>query len=294
MDPWPTTSDCLMHATPSHALRVRSMQWLIAVGWLVVGLATVLATPCNAAPVEGFTEPYRQVEVASAAEVGLVTEFAVKEGDRVQPGQLLASLDTELLVATLKVAQRRATSQGHLKAAVAELELRRTRIGKLRELRQKGHASEAEVERAEADLAVAEANLMNAQEEKELYELECERIESQITRRRIVSPIAGVVTEVHREVGESVALNDPKLLTLVQLSPLRAKFSLTMSQARSLVAGQKTSLNLPEAEAMVESQIEVISPILDARSGTVQVTLVMDNSRGDLRSGMRCVWEVPD
>ena len=66
-------------------------------------------------------------------------------------------------------------------------------------------------------MAVAEAQIKLANEERELASLECDRIEAQIEQRRLRSPIDGVVVEVMREVGESTQISDPRLLTLVQL-----------------------------------------------------------------------------
>ena len=57
-----------------------------------------------ASNVDGFTEPYRTINV-SAAEQGVITTLFVKEGDTVHEGQLLATLDTDVLEATLEIAK---------------------------------------------------------------------------------------------------------------------------------------------------------------------------------------------
>jgi RND family efflux transporter MFP subunit len=201
----------------------------------------------------------------------------------------LAALDADVLVATLNIARERARLRGRFDGANAELDSRRRRLEKLQQLLREGHATEGEVERAQADVAIAQSNVLLADEERRLSALECKRIEAQIQRRQVRSPIDGVVTEIHREVGEAVAINDPHLLTVVQLNPLRVKFSLTITQASELQAGQTLPLHVSDVGHTADAVVEMISPVLDAKSGTVQVTCVIDNSENRYRSGMRCV-----
>jgi RND family efflux transporter MFP subunit len=244
--------------------------------------------------VEGFTEPYRQIDVSAGSESGLIMSVKVKEGQHVRTGELIAELDTDVLVATLNVARERSVLTGRLDGARAELELRRHRLTKLQELLRQGHATEGELERAQTDLAVAKANLVLAEEERRLAALECKRIETQIERRHVRSPIDGVVTQIHREIGEAVLINDPRLVTLVQLNPLRVKFSLSVQQAGQIAEKQVLGLLLTDLDQPLEGTVEVISPVLDAKSGTVQVTCVIDNRNNQYRSGMRCVLKLSD
>jgi RND family efflux transporter MFP subunit len=244
--------------------------------------------------VEGFAEPYRLIEIAAASETGLITSIGVREGQTVKRGDLLATLDIDVLVATLNIAKERSRLTGRFDGANAELEMRRRRLAKLQQLLREGHATEGEVERAQTDVVIAQANVLLADEERRLAALECKRIEAQIQRRQVRSPIDGVVTEIRREVGEAVAINDPHLMTVVQLNPLRVKFSLTMAQASELHEGQILPLHLSDVSHAADATVEIISPVLDAKSGTVQVTCVIDNSDNRYRSGMRCVVRLPD
>ena len=239
--------------------------------------------------VEGFAEPYRRIEMAAASETGLITSIAVREGQAVKRGELLATLDVDVLVATLNIAKERSRLTGRYDGANAELEMRLRRLGKLQQLLREGHATEGEVERAQTDVIIAKSNVLLADEERRLAALECKRIEAQIQRRQVRCPIDGVVTEIRREVGEAVAINDPHLLTVVQLNPLRVKFSLTMEQAADLHEGQLLPMHLSEVSHAADATVEVVSPVLDAKSGTVQVTCVIDNKDNRYRSGMRCV-----
>ena len=269
--------------------RIQPFNFLPAVAFSVLVCCTC---PAKAGTVEGFAEAFRHIEVATGSNGGLITEINVREGDTVRAGQIVAKLDTSVLEASLDIAQRRSTFDGRLDAAVAEKTMRQRRLGKLRQLAERGHASPAEINRAEADLAVATAQVKLAEEERELAELECHRIQAQIEERRLRSPIDGVVVEVFREVGESTQISEPRLLTLVQLNPLRVKFPVSVEQSKSFEQGNFVTIQLPEFRTVVEAEVEVVAPVFDAKSGTVQITCLIQNADGQYRSGMRCLMEV--
>lgn len=258
--------------------------------WLVVAacLAPSAASGQTAETVEGFTEPYREVHL-SAAEPGVVTDVSVGEGETVEEGRILAVLDLDVLEASLAVARQRAAACGRLDAATAELRMRRDRVEKLRGLRDRGHSSQSELDKAETDAAIAEAGVRAAEEEREIYRLECRRIEAQIDRRKIRSPIDGVVARVHKQVGEAILANDPQVITLIRLDTLRIRFPVPSAQANRLSAGRAVLLHFPETDQRARGTIEVVAPFADAKSGTVEVTVVLENPGRHYRSGMRCI-----
>jgi RND family efflux transporter MFP subunit len=260
----------------------------------IAGVVVVLATdPARASHVDGFTEPYRSVNV-STTETGIIRTIEVHEGDAVEAGQVLATLDSEVHAALLAIAEENMNAQGRLDASRAELELRSNRLEKLEDLRLKGFARQEEVERARADVAIAKAQVVSAREELLVRKLEYEKIKIQLERRTVRAPLAGVVTVVHKEPGEFVAPNAPELLKLVQLDWLLAVFSIPSHQALLLTAGQTVIVRLADGLRPLEGTIEFISPVTDAESGTVRVKVRMDNRSGLFRSGQRCSLQLPD
>ena len=160
---------------------------LIRAGAAVLSVCLAMAWFSNPAPageVEGFTEPYRTIDVA-AAEMGIVAEMLVREGDSVRKGQVLATLDQDIQRAQLATAEQAAGTQGPLASALAERELRKHRLEKLVALRANGNAQQEEVERARADLAIAEANVRTAEEDLTIKRLDLERIKVQLRRREV-------------------------------------------------------------------------------------------------------------
>ncbi|OHB76322.1 MAG: hypothetical protein A2W31_13410 [Planctomycetes bacterium RBG_16_64_10] len=271
-----------------------------AAPWLAVTLLTTcqpLVSLLSAA--EGFTEPYRTIQVA-AAESGVVSEIAVQEGATVKKGDVLATLDREVFQVLLAIADQAMRSTGALDSALAELHLREERLVKLTTLREQGHARQEELDRAEADRAIAEAHVRSAREELAVRKLEYEKTQAQVERRTVRAPQDGVVTDIHKDAGEYLAPNDPYLLTLVQLDPLLATFSLTRRHASQLQIGQQVTVRCADAASAgeeltvpVKGTVEFIAPVINAESGTVRVKVRIENPNGQYRSGERCALEAP-
>jgi RND family efflux transporter MFP subunit len=240
------------------------------------------------APFDGFTEPYRKIEV-SAAETGTVAKILVQEGDKAAKGQTLATLDNDVLDVTREIAEANVQAKGKMDSAAAERDLRKMRLERLQSLRAQGNASQEEIDRARTDLAVAEANLLAVREQRRLDELERKKIEAMIERRTLRSPIDGIVSKIYKDEKEFVSPNSAAVLTVVQLDPLRVTFSLPTAAAASLTVGQSVALELPENGARVSGKVEFVAPITEAESGTVRVKVLFPNSGGAHRCGVRCL-----
>lgn len=243
----------------------------------------------DAAEMVGFTEPYRTVRVA-AADSGIISRIVVREGTLVQKGQVLGELDHSVLKISLEISRKSAEAVGARQAAAAQVRLRREMLRKLNSLRTSRAASQEEVDRAAAELEVAEANLLSTQEALEIRQLEQHRVQAEIERRRIRSPIDGVVIHVFREPGEFTSPNDPDILTVVQLDPLLATFSVDSTQARGYQALRQTRVVFSSGD-VAEGTIEYVSPVTDAESGTVEIRVRIDNPDQRYRSGERCVLQ---
>lgn len=258
------------------------------VPWICASLLVVLPLVSAAAQTyEGFTEPYRTINVA-AAETGIVAELLVREGDHVQAGQPLAKLDCEVQEALLAIAEQNMLAEGRLDAAVAELHLRQERFGKLKSLRIEGHARQEEVDRARAEVEVAKAHVRAAQEDLLNRKLEHEKIQVQIARRTVRAPVTGVVTTLHKQIGEFVAPNTPDVLTLVELDPLLASFTVMSGQVTKLRTEQKLTVEFLSSRRKTTGVVELVAPVTDAESGTVQIKLRIANPDHLFRSGERC------
>ncbi len=259
----------------------------------VITIAALATAAVRGASFDGFTEPFHKIEVA-ASETGTVAQLMVREGDRVTKGQALATLDNDVLEVSREIATANVQAKGKLDSAIAERELRKTRLERIEPLRAEGHASQEEVDRATTDLAVADANCRAAREQHQLDELERKKIEAMIERRTLRSPIDGYVLKLQKDEREFVSANSATVATVVQLDPLRAVFSLPTAAAAKLTVDGTVDLELPESGAKVRGKVEFVAPVTEAESGTVRVKVLIDNANGAYRCGIRCVLSAED
>jgi len=259
-------------------------------------LAALLLLPtAYAQPYDGFTEPDQEIKVA-APEIGVLATLNVKEGQTVKQGQVLATLDNQVLVAGLAVARAKAKASGRLNAAQALQKLNETKLSRLQPLLARGAAQQAEVDQVSAELSNARASAQAAREELQVSALEVKQIEAQIERRTLRSPINGVVIELKKEVSELVGgtANEPQVLTVARIDPLLVTIHVPTSEALKLSLDQKVAIEFPAyTPASAEGTVTFVSPITDAGSNTVKIKIRLDNSAGKLRSGLKCLVKLP-
>lgn len=264
--------------------RVHFFFWL---GLTTAGAMFLAPLPALALELEGYTEPYRTIRVATD-ETGIIDEIFISEGQAVSKDTPLMRLNNDVHQALLAVAEQNMNARGRLESARAELELKKERLKILHTLRREGNARQEEVDRSEYEAAAAKANVQAVQEDLISRRLEYQKIKTQISRRTIRAPISGVVSIIHKEQGEFVAPNSPETLTLVQIDQLLAYFTLTSQQAAQLKLDDKIEVAFKHNQSSTEGIVEFISPVTDAQSGTVLVKIRIDNRNGAFRSGERC------
>ncbi len=236
---------------------------------------------------EAFTEPYRSIVVASP-EPGRIAKLHVHRGSIVKAGDLLVELDTTVLAASRRIAEQRATTRAKVEAARVESEKKKRRYETLAALSNDGVGTPEELAEAEANARIAELGVTSAEEELQQYALELEEIITRIEQRRIRAEFDGIVTEIYRETSEFVSSVEPELVTLVDLSQLRAAFYLPTEDALKLSHGTTVGVKLIPADTTMRGTIEYIAPTTQAESGRVRVDVLIDNSSGAYRSGLRC------
>ncbi|MCA9081333.1 MAG: efflux RND transporter periplasmic adaptor subunit [Planctomycetaceae bacterium] len=253
--------------------------------WAICALLFAVPTISSAQVTHSFTEPFEVLEIA-AAEAGIVAELPIRQGQHVQAGEILAVLDHDVLQASLELAQLRAESHAQIEAAQVDVRLKKSQLDKLSLILAGGHASTNEIERATAEYQAALAALKLAEEEHAIHALEVRQIEAQLERRRIRSPVDGVITHIHKRRGEYLSGNDPQLITLVQLDQLRVKFYVTTEVATNL--SPTNPIPVQVGTQVIMGAVDFLSPVTDADSGTVRLEVVLSNRQGTLRSGIPC------
>ena len=237
---------------------------------------------------DGFLEAYEDIMV-SAIEVGHVEDVSVKVGDRVEAGQQVARLEDAPQVIAVQIAQLQSEMHGELDAAQAELVINTRRVEQLRSLTAKGNARPDELNRAETDLLVAKARLLAAQEEQSLKQLELKRQQVMLERRRILTPVAGVIAEVRCRRGEYLSPGDAAVVRVVAKDKLLAIFNLPAPSAIGMRVGQTMAVRPLASARVVDGVVHSIAPAIDSESGTVAVRILVENADESLYPGDRCV-----
>ena len=273
-----------MPSNPAAFQRAGALLGLLLVARLLAQPACAMAAAGTG--FEGFLEPNQVVDISTPFR-DRIEVLHVRDGDRVSKGQLLAELDSRVLEANLAAARQAAASHGQIDAARALVAMRKDRLSLLKELEESGNARPRELASARTDLAMARAQLQGAIEEQRLKKLDVLVIEARIEEKKLRSPLDGVVETVYKQQFELIGGSDAEpLLTLVQLNPLLGRFHLPPAEAEGLHPGQAVHLSIGATRA--EGTIDFISPVIDARSGTVTVRVRVPNSDLVLTSGSRC------
>lgn len=181
-------------------------------------------------------------------QAGVVTEILVEEGDRVEAGEALARLDAEEWRLQAEQSEARA-------AAATEAANRASRLQEM------DLVSEQEVERLVSEARVAEAELGLAR--------------LRVENASIRAPFTGTVTHRHVDRGQQVNTSEPAF-SLADLDRLEAVVSVPEREIGRVVVGQTARILLQEGASPVSSGVvERIRPVVDATSGTVQVTVTV-------------------
>ena len=192
--------------------------------------------------------PERSLDVVARAG-GEVIEVLVEEGEAVREGQLLAQLDPS-----------------DARLALAEAEAHYDNIQR---------EYNRTVELAEHG-GVTDQELENQRYQVELRTIALERSRQQLTDTEIRSPITGIVGERSVEQGATISANT-RVFHVLDPDPLLAVIHIPDASRQSLRAGQGVQI---QAAGGVQATgvIDRISPVVDAESGTVKVTVELDGA----------------
>lgn len=259
---------------------------LLVLAPVLIASALTTCPYARAETVDAFLEPYRTVEISSPFRDRL-DAVHVKDGETVKAGQLLAELGTRVLLAQRAQANEASTFHGAIDSAQALIKMRANRLAMLQDLDKSGNARPQEMITAQTELSMARSQLQTAIEEQQLKKLELAVIEAQLEEKKLRSPFDGVVVKVNRQVSELVGGADQQpLMTLVQLDPLKAVFHLP--QAVAYPMAKSKTVTLEEGDTPIAGEVEYISPVINAQSGTVEVRIRIPNPQHKLISGGRC------
>ncbi|MFN3416538.1 MAG: efflux RND transporter periplasmic adaptor subunit [Caldimonas sp.] len=229
----------------------------VAQGVVVPTVAVRAAAVGQGLELDGRLEAVRQ-SVVAAQVPGNVVQLAVRAGDVVKAGQVLARIDPREAQASV------ARGDAGVAQARAALSQARADVERQRELKKQGFISQAALDAAEARFLAAEAGLAEAA---------AGRGQAALARSftTVVAPYDGLVLATHVEAGDLATPGRP-VVTVYAPQPMRAVVYVPASRRAALGEGARAQVRLPSGRWVQPAKVTVL-PGADPVSQTLEVRL---------------------
>ena len=251
----------------------------------------------------GKIQPKRKVDV-SADITGRIVRLAVREGDYVQRGQFLLQIDPTIYEANL---QRARAGQSSAEAALVQARANRDQaeraLQRTKELREQNPnlVSQEQLELAQTQFDIAAASATAADHQVDQMRAMLQEARDQLSKTRLVAPMAGRVTRLAVEEGEvavpgTFSRETGLLLTISDLSVIQVEVQVDETDVVRLTLGDSVEVSIdafPDTTFVGRVSKVSDSAIRTAASGGLggstdqavdyQVEITLDNPPADVR-----------
>lgn len=214
---------------------------------------------------EGTVEAVKQAIVGAQA-TGRVVELAVKAGDSVRAGQLIARIDAR------EADQAVAASLSQVAEAEANLANAKRAYERNRELVAQKFVSQAALDQSEASYKAAQAQVA-------AQKAVAGQAATQRSFATVVAPFAGVVGATHVEAGD-LATAGRQIATVFVPGDLRVTATLPQAALARWKRELPVAVELPVLNRTVTAVRATVVPIADTRTHTVKVRLDLPVAEG--------------
>jgi membrane fusion protein, multidrug efflux system len=233
----------------------------------------------DSAGFDGVVEALRQTVIAAQVP-GTIIAIAVKTGDVVRQGQVLARIDARAAM------QNSAAGEAQVQAARSALDVATKDYERQRQLFQKQYISQASLERSEAQFRATSAQLT-----AQIAQASAAHIQSDFFV--VKAPYTGVIADIPVTLGD-MAMPGRPLMTLYDPVALRVTASVPQSALANFAAGQSARLELPALPAdlqwLTRPEVQVL-PTIDAGTHSAQVRVNLPGGIKGVAPGMFArVW----
>lgn len=245
--------------------RIAAVVAVVAALAVAVGAYFYLRPAPERLAFQGWVEAY--LIFVSPDEAGRVEVLSVREGDAVETGAALFTLDADL--------QRAAVAENE----AAVINARQT-FDRARELLKKNVGSQKSFDDAEAALRSAEARLNSAK--------------TRLVRRRVNSPATGTIQEVYFRGGEQVPAGRP-IVSLLPPDNVRVRFFVPQAKLPAIHIGDKVAVtcdgcasDLVARVSFISAQAEFTPPVIYSQEERARLVFRVEATPerpADLRTG---------
>jgi membrane fusion protein (multidrug efflux system) len=197
---------------------------------------------------------------------GVVEKIHVRQGVRVNRGQLLAELDGAVL-------------ESSIDELTHTLELLTTIYERQSRLWEKNIGSEIEY--------------LEAKNNKENMEKKLETLKEQYEMTKIYAPISGTVDDVFIKEGEMAAAGRGAI-RIVQLSQLKIRVSLSENYISRIAINDPVRVQIPVIGKEMELKIDAVSQVIDPNNRTFQIEIRIPSREKNLKPNMLSVVTIND
>ena len=181
----------------------------------------------------GKIQPEEAVQITSTI-TGWITQITVMEGDTVEPGQHLISIDEK------QIRPRYNNALSQVKSSEANLRKVQSQMDRTKSLFSKSLISKQELEQVEASYQIAlsqseqaNANLLSAEDE--------------LSKTRLTAPKYGIVTSITKEEGEMAVggmFNPGVLMTVADLSRMEVEVDVNENDVVNIEIGDTSEIEI--------------------------------------------------
>lgn len=201
--------------------------------------------------VQGEVSSDRTVMINAEAN-GIIESIKVVEGQKVQKGQVLAEIDTEILSSNIQEVKTR-------------LEFAEYNYEKQKELFDRGVGTEFELEQASNQVKTLKSQL--------------ETLQTQRSKAIVKSPFAGVIDEILTNEGEMTGMQSP-LLRLVNNEEVKVGADISEHYYTKVQEGTQAKAYFPTLQDTLNLEITSVGNFIHPTNRTFRVkSLVEDNER---------------
>ncbi len=244
-----------------------------------------------------------RITTVSSSVAGVVRQVLVKEGQRVEAGQLLAELENDAAKVKVQRAGKelQAAELRLQQAALKQVRLQ-TELQRFRQLAKDKLLSSSQLADAELETELAERQVAAERNQLALARdlLQIANIELAYTEVR--APFSGVVTELTAQVGETVSpiaggngYIRTGICTIVDLASLQVEMDVSEKHLQQLSVGQSVTLALDAYQQQdYHGNVSYVVPVIDKLKGAVRVKVAVRDFDEKVLPGMGVqVWLEP-
>lgn len=225
----------------------------------------------------GNVEPFKKVVIYTEV-TGILEKLAVKEGDFVKGGQLIAAIEGK---------QRRLAIEqleNEIKAQEYQLENTKKNYERYKRLSDEGVIAEKSFEDVET---LYKATLYRLK----ALEVQLENAKNRLEDTRIVAPMSGMVAEKFIDAGElvteSTMTKSSPLVSIVDIAKVKVTVPVGESDIKKVKENQKVVVETDVYKGKsFYGRVNKVMPVTDLVTRTTTVEVLVDNPNYSLRPGM--------